>query len=212
MGVFGLIGLIVHKIKSFCYFVLREYYATKFASFGKGSWFDHHCVFTYENIEVGNNVNIGPNCLIRSSHGKIVIGNHVMIGPGVHIHGGNHVINQIGVNLDEVKKESTTDGILQIEDNVWIGSYSVLLKGSHICRGAVIGAGSVVRHEIPPYAIVSGNPCKIVGFRFTPEEIIEHEKLLYKEEDRIDFETLEHNYKKYFLNRLKDIKVYTKLY
>lgn len=205
------LGRGVYKAKSLCYYLLREYCKSRFAEFGEGSWFDHHCVFTYENIYIGDHVSIGPKCLIRSAHGTIHIGNHVMIGPGVHIHGGNHTINQKGKFLDQVKKEMGTDGDLIISDDVWIGSYCILLKGANIGRGAVISAGSVVRNVIPPYAIVIGNPCKIVGFRLTPEEVIEHEKALYSESERLSLEELEHNYDKYFLKRLKQIKDYSKL-
>ena len=56
-----------------------------------------------------------------------------------------------------------------------------------------------------------GNPAKVVGFTFTPKEIIEHEQALYPENERIPLETLEKNYRKYFLNRLKEIKQHTLL-
>lgn len=207
----AILGWITYRIAIGIKGLIREYNKTRFKSFGDGSWFDDHCVFTYESIIIGKNVTIGPKCLIRSAHGTIIIGNHVMIGPGVHIHGGNHVLNQKGVFLDEIQKDPNSDGELIIEDDVWIGSYSILLKGSHIGRGAIIGAGSVVRHEIPPYSIVSGNPCKIVGFRLTPDEIIEHERSLYKREDRLPYSLLEQNYDKYFLKRLKQIKDFMRL-
>ena len=56
-----------------------------------------------------------------------------------------------------------------------------------------------------------GNPAKVVGFKFTPEEVIEHEKALYSEEERLPLELLEKNYKKYFLDHIKEIKAYTGL-
>ena len=93
-----------------------------------------------------------------------------------------------------------------VDEDVWIGANVSLLAGVHIGRGANIGTGAVIRHDVPPYAIVVGNPAKIVGFSFTPEEIIEHEKSLYSEEDRLPLEILEKNYSKYFLTRLKEIK------
>ena len=55
-----------------------------------------------------------------------------------------------------------------------------------------------------------GNPAKVVGFKFTPEEIIEHEKTLYPENERLSFELLEKNYNKYYINRIKDIKDFLK--
>lgn len=98
-----------------------------------------------------------------------------------------------------------------VEEDAWIAANVTLLMGSHIGRGAVIGAGSIIRNPIPPYAIVAGNPAKIVGFKFNPEQVIEHEKVLYPEDERIPLETLEKNYKKYFLDRVSEIKSFTKL-
>lgn len=55
---------------------------------------------------------------------------------------------------------------LKIEDDVWIGArVLVIAKNFSIGRGAIIGAGSVVTKEIPPYAIVAGNPAKIIKYR-----------------------------------------------
>jgi hypothetical protein len=71
-----------------------------------------------------------------------------------------------------------------------------------------VGAGSICRNSIPPYSIVIGNPAKVIGFKFTPEEVIKHELILYAEEERISLETLTVNYNKYFVNRLRSIKTY----
>lgn len=97
-----------------------------------------------------------------------------------------------------------------VEEDVWIAANVTLLMGAHIGRGAVVGAGSVIRKSVPPYAIVAGNPAKIVGFKFTPEEILEHEKALYPEEERLSLDLLEKNYKKYYIDRIKEIKDFLK--
>jgi len=65
-----------------------------------------------------------------------------------------------------------------IENDVWIGSYSKIIGGVHIHTGAVIGAGSVVTKDVPPYAIVAGCPARIIRYRFPEEKI---EKLLQSE-------------------------------
>ena len=75
-----------------------------------------------------------------------------------------------------------------------------------IGRGASIAAGAVVKRQVPPYAIVMGNPAKVVGFRMTPEQIVEFEKEHYEEKDRLSLELLEANYQKYFLSRIKEIQ------
>jgi acetyltransferase-like isoleucine patch superfamily enzyme len=60
----------------------------------------------------------------------------------------------------------------QVEDDVWVGHNAIVLPGcSRIGRGAVIGAGTIVRADVPPYAIVAGVPGKIVRYRF-PDAVI----------------------------------------
>lgn len=98
-----------------------------------------------------------------------------------------------------------------VEEDVWIGANVSLLPGVKIGRGANIGTGAVVRNNVPPYSIVVGNPAKVIGFNFTPEEIVEHEKSLYPKDERLPIELLEKNYDKYFLKRLKKIKEITHL-
>ena len=71
-----------------------------------------------------------------------------------------------------------------VEEDVWIGARVTLLSGAHIGRGAVVGANSLVNKEIPPYAVVVGSPAKIIAAKFTIEQILEHEKLLYPQERR----------------------------
>ena len=131
---------------------------------------------------------------------------------------GNHM-SLVGKNIKQVTNElkdkydinHEMDKDIIIEEDVWIASHVTLLSGAVLGRGCEIGAGSVIRGSIPPYAVVIGNPCKVVGFRFTPEEIIEHEKVQYQESERIPIDVLKKNYEKYFINRIKDIKQFTKL-
>jgi acetyltransferase-like isoleucine patch superfamily enzyme len=66
-------------------------------------------------------------------------------------------------------------GDIIIENDVWIGSTATIMSAVKISNGAVVGAGSVVTKDVPPYAIVAGNPAKVVKYRFTEEQI---EKLL----------------------------------
>lgn len=66
---------------------------------------------------------------------------------------------------------SVTKGGVVIGNDVWLGHQTLVLSGVTIGDGAIIGAGSVVRHDIPPYAIVAGNPARVAGFRFPPEQV-----------------------------------------
>lgn len=66
---------------------------------------------------------------------------------------------------------SGSKGAVAIGSDVWLGHQALILSGVTIGDGAVVGAGSVVRHDIPPYAIAAGNPARVAGFRFAPEQI-----------------------------------------
>lgn len=59
----------------------------------------------------------------------------------------------------------------KIGNDVWIGHSAFILGGLKIGDGAIIGAHAVVAKDVPPYAIVVGNPAKVIGFRFTPDQI-----------------------------------------
>jgi len=59
----------------------------------------------------------------------------------------------------------------EIGNDVWVGANAVILKGVKIGDGAIIGGGSVVTKDVPPYAIVVGNPARVIRYRFSPEDI-----------------------------------------
>ena len=80
--------------------------------------------------------------------------------------------------VTEAEKLPENDADVIIEDGVWCGCNAVILKGVHIGKGGVVAAGSIVTKDVPPYAIVAGNPARVIKYRFTEDEIAEHEKLL----------------------------------
>ena len=106
----------------------------------------------------------------------------------------------------------TADNQLEIivEDDVWIGSNSMICTGVTIGKCAVIGTNSVVRSSIPPYALAYGNPAKIVSFVMAPKDAFENEKANYSIENRINLQDLKDNYSKYFVDRIKNIKEFIK--
>lgn len=133
-----------------------------------------------KNIEIGKNSSIGGRALILCTRAKLIIGNYVMIGPQVTIITGDHKINAIGkymVNVSDSEKDPENDLPVVIEDDVWIGANSTILKGVTIGEGSVIAAGSVVTKNVPAYTVVGGVPVKIIKNRFTDEELKMHKKL-----------------------------------
>lgn len=140
-----------------------------------------------------------------------------VVGPGILFgHMGTILINKkakLGKNcilncLINIGGER--HGAPQIDDGVYVASGSYIYGPVKIGRHAII-SGAKVHTNIPPYAIVSGNPAKIVGYKMTPEEIVEFEKDHYPENERISIEKLRKNYDKYFLNKER-IAEYLSLY
>ena len=142
--------------------------------------------FTYRNVTIGNDVYIGPHALFLCTESQIFIGNKVLFGPHVTIIGGDHRITDVGRFIyDVLDKHPEDDQDVHIEDDVWIGTNTTLLKGVTVGRGAVVAAGALVTKDVPPYAIVGGVPAKVLKYRFTPEQIKEHERQLYAEDKRL---------------------------
>lgn len=160
--------------------------ACLFDRHGANFWFDPAGIYSYKNISVGDDVNLGVQPIMLAELSKIVIGNKVMFGPQVVVIGGGHNIEPVGVfMIDVTEKTGKEDLGVEIEDDVWIGARAVILRGVCVGRGSVVGAASVVTKSVPPYSIVAGNPAKVIGHRFTVDEVLRHEAGLYPADKRI---------------------------
>ncbi|MBL6939873.1 MAG: acyltransferase [Alphaproteobacteria bacterium] len=122
------------------------------------------------DIRIGDWGYIGEGSRIWSG-GRITIGNRVLIAHNVNVfdnlthpispearHQQCKSIYERGHPIDISLGEKP----VQIDDDSWIGANSTVLCGVHIGRAAIIGAGSVVTSNVPPYSIVAGNPAKVV--------------------------------------------------
>lgn len=148
-------------------------------TFGRGTvlWTPHQMV-------IGNNVYIGKYCTLQAD---IQMGNNIEIANTVGLIGKyDHDYSKVGVSIKDAPwigdKDYSFKGLNQriiIDDDVWIGYGAVIFTGVHINQGAIVAAGSIVTKDVPPYAIVAGNPARIKGYRFSEDEIKEHEKKLY---------------------------------
>lgn len=161
------------------------YQLSRFGTFGKNCQLRGPGNFTEKNIFLGNNVTIGVNSTFLASDAKIIIKNNVLFGPHVFLITGNHRIDVLGEYICNVtEKLPENDADIVIEDDVWIGAGAIVLKGVTIGEGSVIGAGSVVTKDVPPYAVVAGNPAKVIKYRFNEEEIKLHRELLLEREGK----------------------------
>ena len=175
------VGKIICFLQRIKYKFIRCYQLSKLSKSGKNVYISENCTFTYENIEIGDNVYIGKNCIFQSTYGKIIIGNNVMFGPGVNIHCGNHIIDEIGKLMNDVRKKNPgDDGLIIIEDDCWIGSNAIILSNTRIGKGSVVGAGAIVTKDIPTYSIYTGSPTKQLRPRFNDEDLEKHINLMSK--------------------------------
>jgi acetyltransferase-like isoleucine patch superfamily enzyme len=144
-----------------------------------------------ENVAVGDGLRAGRGVVLSSPHG-LKIGNWVAIGPhttiqvdgeigdfcligmSVQIAGRrDHALDEIGTPIylatwvgDRAKEPGDE---VHIGVDVWIGGHATILSGVRIGDGAVVGAGSVVTHDVQPFEIVAGVPARPVGMRFVSE-------------------------------------------
>jgi len=115
------------------------------------------CRIVFLNISIGEDTFIGEQVLISGNEtAKITIGNYVDIAPRVVIISGTHEIDMIGDHSAGAGKGAP----VWIQDGVWIGANSTIVPGITIGRKSIIGAGSVVVSDIPPFCVAVGNPCR----------------------------------------------------
>lgn len=111
--------------------------------------------------------------------GKVSIGKYCSIAENVRYFAANHPIEKVTTsayfynsNFSKLPVKDVERGTLKIGNDVWIG-YGVIItnKCKNIGDGAVIGAGSIVTKDIPDYAIVAGNPARVIRYRFAEKNI-----------------------------------------
>lgn len=163
----------------------------------------HH--YSESTLSVYDNCHIAEQCVFDYT-GGLTLENGVTISEGVKILTHNH-------SLDFMAQDSDTKGFqitpLVLKDHSSLGARVIVMPGvTEIGRGAMISAGTILRKPVPPYSIVTGNPGRVVGFRYPPEIIHEYEEMNYPENERIPMKQLEENYSKYFVSKIKVIQEY----
>ena len=113
------------------------------------------------SIRAGNNTYVGPYSVLFGM-GEIEIGSHVMISPHVVVTSVEHPITD---TQRPMYSQPRIYGKVIIEDDVYIGSGTVVTPGVRIGRGAVVGAGAVVTSDVPAYSIALGVPARVKGYR-----------------------------------------------
>jgi acetyltransferase-like isoleucine patch superfamily enzyme len=123
----------------------------------------HPCVLTTLEpasfIRIGDDVGISGGCIAAAA--GITIGNRVLIGADVRILDND--IHPLGPAGRRYAHDSVATAPIVIEDDVFLAASAIVLKGTTIGKGSIVGAGSIVTRDVPPYAIVAGNPARVIG-------------------------------------------------
>lgn len=165
--------------------LLCLFFRSLFKRHGHRLVFSPDDLITYHTISVGDDVYIGPGACFLAGQTTLTIGSKVMFGPNVTIMAGDHNSSVVGKFIYDVKNKRAEDDLpVVIEDDVWVGCNSTILKGVTVGRGAIVAAGAVVTKNVPPYAVVGGVPAKTIKWRWPVETILEHERALYPPERR----------------------------
>lgn len=149
-------------------------------------------IFLYENTHVleGARFIISP----KGENGKFIMKKQSGASHGLTVITGLH-----GYKVGQwshyvvLSRECDVDKDVIVEEDVRIGANVTLLPGVKVGRGSIVGACSVITKDVPPYSIVAGNPAHVLRYKFTKEQILEHEIALYPEENRLPVELLYNN-------------------
>lgn len=180
-----------------------------FAEFGKGSIINYPFLIKGTNeytpgvkyIHIGEGVSLGAGTTIFATRAHVYVGRRSFSGPHLTIMTGDHPADIKGKFIADNRKVdlekqgvdiSSYDQDVIIDEDVWLGSNVTILKGVHIGRGSIVAAGSVVTRSLPAYSIGGGIPAKVIKYRWTLEEILEHERILYPEDKRLSLEDLKY--------------------
>lgn len=152
-----------------------------FAEIGDGCYIGppFHANFGGAHVHFGKNIYANFNLtMVDDTH--IYVGDYTMFGPNVTVTTAGHPI------LPELREQGYQyNAAIHIGRNCWIGSGVMIMPGIIIGDNVVIGAGSVVTHDLPSNVVAVGTPCKVL------REVGEHDREYYFKEHKIDWEHME---------------------
>jgi Acetyltransferase (isoleucine patch superfamily) len=149
-----------------------------------------------ERHDIGKYTYYSKTCLFGV---RVEIGRYCSIGGFVQIGAGHHKYSDLTtspIKTRWLKTEKIAVNKTIVGNDVWVGSHAVIFAGVTIGDGAIIGAGSIVTKDVPPYAIVVGAPARIIKYRFDESRIKELLELQWWNLDvediaDVDFENVE---------------------
>lgn len=188
-------SLLPQKIKLGCTFLYLFYFKNILKKYYKkiGEYTELYppIMSIPQYVELDEYTRLQSGTRIISSGGIVTVKKYSAIAASCTFLPGTHVPT-VGLPqfLSTTHINDRQTGIL-IEEDVWVGTNCTFLPKSCVRRGAVVGACSLVNKEVPPYSVVAGSPAKLIAVRFSLEQILEHERILYPPEERMKREDLE---------------------
>ena len=133
------------------------------------------------------------NANIATTNAKFIMKPHSGAAEGLRVKTGNHamILGRFYRTIKENEKPKGLDKDVVVESDVWIGCNVTLLSGDTIGRGCTVAAGAVVTKSMPPYCVVAGVPAKPIKRKWSIDEILEHERILYPEDQRFTRDEIE---------------------
>ncbi len=114
-------------------------------------------------LVIGDRVALNDGVVINAdSGGQITLGNDVIIGPNSILRGANHVFED---TARPIREQNHAPGTITLEQDVWLGAGVIVLPNVTIGRGTVVGAGSVVTRDLPPFSVAVGIPARVTKER-----------------------------------------------
>lgn len=161
-SVYGVVKYLPTPIGDITRFIVLKIFLAKINTYciHEGVTFKH-----LWRTEIGKNTDINE-FVYFNSFGRITIGNDVLIGQSTRFYAFEHAFEDVNVLI---RNQPLIARDITVEDNVYIGTNVIILGGSIIKKGAVLGAGSVVKGVVPENAIVAGVPAKLIRYRGTFE-------------------------------------------
>lgn len=161
-------------------------------------------IYLYEGVSIGSGH-------ISATNAKFIMKKNSVCSTGLMVRTGNHM-QEVGKwfrYIDDQYKLSHSqsgeyDQDVVVEEDVWLGVNVTLLAGVTVGRGSIVAAGAVVTKDVYPYSIVGGVPARFIKFKWTKEQIMEHERILYSEEERLTIDYLDKIFKNECNKNTKD--------
>lgn len=142
----------------------------RYITIGEGTVIDKNLQLTaWKTGQTTPHITIGDNCLIRSNAhitaaSRITIGNNLLTGTNVLITDNSHGnTDAYSLQIPPIDRPIISKGPVTIGNNVWLGNNVCVMPGVTIGDGAIVGANSLVTHDIPSFTVAAGVPAKVIG-------------------------------------------------